>query len=209
MSSYVWHSGASFYLMERRAWQFATTRVGGSKWRVRRGFQRGELTAGVHQNANSFARTRVPPFSLLAVPVVWVQNDLTLITTDRVFSAWKNVVLRFHRRKRPESWAGIVELRRKKSGLVRELNPGPLAPEARIIPLDQRAIGDGAGDSRGTRPSCMRGLSPNISYTGFVVPLSYSLSLQFPELLLNLFACKRVQFKSLYTVLHFRGCSCL
>ena len=28
----------------------------------------------------------------------------------------------------------------KKSGLVRELNPGPRAPEARIIPLDQRAI---------------------------------------------------------------------
>ena len=25
-------------------------------------------------------------------------------------------------------------------GLVRELNPGPLAPEARIIPLDQRAM---------------------------------------------------------------------
>ena len=24
-------------------------------------------------------------------------------------------------------------------GLVRELNPGPLTPEARIIPLDQRA----------------------------------------------------------------------
>ena len=24
-------------------------------------------------------------------------------------------------------------------GLVRELNPGPLAPEAKIIPLDQRA----------------------------------------------------------------------
>ena len=28
----------------------------------------------------------------------------------------------------------------KKSGLVRELNPGPLAPEARIIPLDQQAL---------------------------------------------------------------------
>ena len=28
----------------------------------------------------------------------------------------------------------------KKSGLVRELNPGPRAPEARIIPLDQRAL---------------------------------------------------------------------
>ncbi len=27
-----------------------------------------------------------------------------------------------------------------KEGLVRELNPGPLAPEARIIPLDQTAI---------------------------------------------------------------------
>ena len=27
----------------------------------------------------------------------------------------------------------------RKVGLVRELNPGPLAPEARIIPLDQRA----------------------------------------------------------------------
>ena len=27
----------------------------------------------------------------------------------------------------------------QKVGLSRELNPGPLAPEARIIPLDQRA----------------------------------------------------------------------
>ena len=27
----------------------------------------------------------------------------------------------------------------KWTGLVRDLNPGPLAPEARIIPLDQRA----------------------------------------------------------------------
>ena len=26
-----------------------------------------------------------------------------------------------------------------KQGLVRDLNPGPLAPKARIIPLDQRA----------------------------------------------------------------------
>ena len=28
----------------------------------------------------------------------------------------------------------------KHHGLVRDLNPGPLAPKARIIPLDQRAI---------------------------------------------------------------------
>ena len=27
-------------------------------------------------------------------------------------------------------------------GLVRDLNPGPLAPKARIIPLDQRATYD-------------------------------------------------------------------
>ena len=33
-----------------------------------------------------------------------------------------------------------IYLSTKRSGLVRELNPGPLAPEARIIPLDQRAI---------------------------------------------------------------------
>ena len=34
------------------------------------------------------------------------------------------------------SSSGIKE----KVGLVRDSNPGPLAPEARIIPLDQRAI---------------------------------------------------------------------
>ena len=32
-----------------------------------------------------------------------------------------------------------AEKRKKNVGLVRELNPGPLAPEARIIPLDQQA----------------------------------------------------------------------
>ena len=32
-----------------------------------------------------------------------------------------------------------VAKRCKKYGLVRESNPGPLAPEARIIPLDQQA----------------------------------------------------------------------
>ena len=35
-----------------------------------------------------------------------------------------------------------VLVRRKQCGLVRDLNPGPLAPKARIIPLDQRAIAD-------------------------------------------------------------------
>ena len=32
-----------------------------------------------------------------------------------------------------------VYMGRKKNGLVRDSNPGPLAPEARIIPLDQQA----------------------------------------------------------------------
>ena len=35
---------------------------------------------------------------------------------------------------------GILVFLIEKFGLVRELNPGPRAPEARIIPLDQRAI---------------------------------------------------------------------
>ena len=33
-----------------------------------------------------------------------------------------------------------ILLQCQKLGLVRESNPGPLAPEARIIPLDQQAI---------------------------------------------------------------------
>ena len=47
---------------------------------------------------------------------------------------------------------------KKKDGLVRDLNPGPLAPKARIIPLDQRADTHkspsprpSAGDSREAR----------------------------------------------------------
>ena len=35
--------------------------------------------------------------------------------------------------------AGITLFSQKSFGLVRDLNPGPLAPKARIIPLDQRA----------------------------------------------------------------------
>ena len=40
----------------------------------------------------------------------------------------------------PPEASGIVTLRKDKDGLVRDLNPGPLAPKARIIPLDQRAV---------------------------------------------------------------------
>ena len=31
-------------------------------------------------------------------------------------------------------------MQKTSSGLVRDLNPGPLAPEARIMPLDQQAL---------------------------------------------------------------------
>ena len=34
---------------------------------------------------------------------------------------------------------GSLVIGTAKVGLVRDLNPGPLAPKARIIPLDQRA----------------------------------------------------------------------
>jgi hypothetical protein len=33
----------------------------------------------------------------------------------------------------------MMQSQKKTIGLFRELNPGPLAPEARIIPLDQTA----------------------------------------------------------------------
>ena len=36
------------------------------------------------------------------------------------------------------SFVNLIQLRQK--GLLRELNPGPLALEARIMPLDQAAI---------------------------------------------------------------------
>ena len=35
--------------------------------------------------------------------------------------------------------AALAFRAKTEAGLVRDLNPGPLAPEARIIPLDQRA----------------------------------------------------------------------
>ena len=37
---------------------------------------------------------------------------------------------------------GIAASSALRKGLLRELNPGPLAPEARIIPLDQAAGGE-------------------------------------------------------------------
>ena len=36
-----------------------------------------------------------------------------------------------------------TEKNKNKKGLVRESNPGPLAPEARIMPLDQQASDEG------------------------------------------------------------------
>ncbi len=44
--------------------------------------------------------------------------------------------------KRQHGWMLLKKRGSKEKGrLVRDLNPGPLAPEARIIPLDQRATG--------------------------------------------------------------------
>ena len=37
------------------------------------------------------------------------------------------------------SHGGHLRTKLKGAGLVRDLNPGPLAPKARIIPLDQQA----------------------------------------------------------------------
>ena len=53
--------------------------------------------------------------------------DVTSIPSRQKFQQKGIVMSFFMRQKMP------------KVGLIRELNPGPLAPEARIIPLDQRA----------------------------------------------------------------------
>ena len=46
---------------------------------------------------------------------------------------------------------GSRPLAARKNGLLRELNPGPLAPEARIMPLDQAAVLE---NSPGYRTPC-------------------------------------------------------
>ena len=45
---------------------------------------------------------------------------------------------RKQKKRKPEKKEKVKKSKEKK-GPVRELNPGPLAPEARIIPLDQQA----------------------------------------------------------------------
>ena len=40
---------------------------------------------------------------------------------------------------------GSTKEKKGKSGLVRELNPGPLTPKARIMPLDQQATAEKGG----------------------------------------------------------------
>ena len=60
----------------------------------------------------------------------------------------------------PGSIPGVsTKFFKQRFGLVRELNPGPLAPEARIIPLDQAAnkcisfgYVDGAGSTGVSAP---------------------------------------------------------
>ena len=44
-------------------------------------------------------------------------------------------------------WSVVLCNHIKGTGLVRDSNPGPLAPKARIIPLDQRAVLDQCGKS--------------------------------------------------------------
>ena len=54
----------------------------------------------------------------------------------------------------PHYWTEYLE------GLVRDLNPGPLAPEARIIPLDQRAMFPFGLWKLGDREGLVRDLNP-------------------------------------------------
>ena len=74
-------------------------------------------------------------------------NQLWLLQTCRnsfKLSRWLNLVLRFQSNLYLLFFSFIYWYHNganlsSKPGPVRELNPGPLAPEARIIPLDQQA----------------------------------------------------------------------
>ena len=54
-------------------------------------------------------------------------------------SKWPDMKWLIKKSSRSKQSQRTLELILKVRGLVRDLNPGPLAPEARIIPLDQRA----------------------------------------------------------------------
>ncbi len=68
---------------------------------------------------------------------------LSFLQEDNICSVTRDFSLQMlqHRvaKKSPDGTGKKGGEKEKKIGLVRESNPGPLAPEARIIPLDQQA----------------------------------------------------------------------
>ena len=63
---------------------------------------------------------------------------VTSISPINIFSKFADLFLLFSQCDSSVLSNGLF-ITLKKKGPVRELNPGPLAPEARIIPLDQQA----------------------------------------------------------------------
>ena len=72
------------------------------------------------------------PFNDFIIPIVCIKYSST-----SSFFMFKNEVGMVRRKK--DYFLPLGKKKRKKIGLVRDSNPGPLAPEARIIPLDQQA----------------------------------------------------------------------
>ena len=102
------------------------------------------------QNLESAFRTRGPQPTRLTVRVALFYR---LIRPD---SSGPGLRCPMRALRLPDAPSGRPS--KKKDGLVRDLNPGPLAPKARIIPLDQRADTHkspsprpSAGDSREAR----------------------------------------------------------
>ena len=80
------------------------------------------------------AGTDLLEFPLEMLPLLQREN-ICSVSRDFSLQMLHHRVSKNMRETSGENWG-----KKKKMGLVRESNPGPLAPEARIIPLDQQAL---------------------------------------------------------------------
>ena len=67
-------------------------------------------------------------------PYMWEVSAILQTRTSFCCNFWSQQTLIL-----AQAWLNRHQIIALQHGLVRDLNPGPLAPEARIIPLDQRA----------------------------------------------------------------------
>lgn len=78
-------------------------------------------------------------------------------------------------------WREKIE--KKIIGPVRDLNPGPLAPKARIIPLDQQAVDEGTAKFSDMIPQMMRSSHAKFIRSIRVIPNRHPLVSHLPFIL--------------------------